>query len=238
MGIRRSFKRTISKILRKLQGKKGKLRLVVVLGGILFLILIAALITGVFYKSVSDYYVPPREIAEWDLPSVNADITEPPIASNTPATDESFEPKPSEEEEPTAEELPQTSTAETPEPDKGASATPTPESSESGDVPVQVSENDDKYIDSSIGNEEVIDDAWLDNKIKEHESELDPVDVEDFRAIIAKLDQGLIKGLASNGFTDEEAAQLIKHMKQNLTDEEYARSKELFKRYNYLLEDE
>lgn len=229
MGIRRAIKRAFNKFKRKLQGKKGKLRLVIVMGGIISVVLIAALITGVFYKPLSDHYVPPREIAEWDLPTPTpavVDVTNPTTSPNTPVAVDSPEPTPSEEQEPGNEPTPQTPTPETPK-----------TTSEPEDIPDKVSENDDKNIDANLEDAEVIDDTWLDNKIKEHESELDPVDLEDFKAIIAKLDQALIKELAAGGFTDEEAAQLIKHMKQNLTDEEYARSKELFKRYNYLLED-
>lgn len=240
MGNRRSFKRAVNRVVRKLQGKKGKLRLVIVLGGIMCLILSATLITGVFYKPLSDYYVPSREIAEWDLPApvpADVDITDSTENPDTPEAYEVPEPKPSDEQEPSAGTKPQQAADEKSKSDKDPSASQTPGLSVSNEVPGQSSENDGNHIVPDFEFVENIDELWLENKIKKYESEIDPVDLEDFRVILAKLDQALIKGLAAGGFTNEEAAKLIKHMKQNLTDKEYVRSKELFKRYNYLLED-
>jgi len=234
-----SIKRSLRKITRKLKGKKGKLRLAVVLGGIIIVILIAALITGVFYNPETDYYVPPKEIAEWDLPTPKDDETKnSAVASDKPAAYESSEPKPSEEQKQDTGTVPQETVDKTTKPEKDPDAFPTPGLNEpAGEVPGQASENEDDIIVPLIEDAEDIDELWIENKIKEHEAEIDPKDLEDFRAILAKLDQAFIKELAIDGFTNEEAVQLINHMKQNLTDKEYVRSKELFKRYNYLLED-
>lgn len=80
-------------------------------------------------------------------------------------------------------------------------------------------------------------DRWLERKIEEHRDEIDDEDLDDFRAIVAKLNQRYIKTLAMDGFTGEEQDALKEHMHQRLSDKEYARAKELFYKYSYLLEE-
>jgi hypothetical protein len=240
--ITRPFRRIAGKIRKKLQGKKGRLRLVIIIGGLLSIILVATLVTGAFRNPVTDHYIAPKEIAELDLPSPTqndvegSEITIPEVVS-TPEVKETPIVNSSEAVDATA-----TSEPNTPSPSPKATSAPasnTPISSQ--ETTAQASPVASPPADSPTAavtdKEPELNNNWLDNKIKEHESELDPDDVEDFKAIIAKLDQAHIEKLASGGFTEEEIALLIKHMRQNLTDNEYTRSKELFSRYNYLLEE-
>lgn len=78
---------------------------------------------------------------------------------------------------------------------------------------------------------------WLERKIEEHKDEIDELDLKDFRAIITKLDQPYIKQLAVDGFTGEEQGKLKAHLLERLTDSEYERGKELFRKYSYLLDE-
>ena len=76
--------------------------------------------------------------------------------------------------------------------------------------------------------------SWMERAIQANKDRIDPTDLADFRAIIAKLDQGMIYSMANDGFNGEEQIQLKSHMRANLTDGEYERSKGLFREYSFV----
>ena len=79
--------------------------------------------------------------------------------------------------------------------------------------------------------------AWVDQKIKEYEDQIDPADLEDFRTIIGKLDMGHVTEILEGGFTEENQNRLREYLLSRLTPDEYERAKELFITYSYLLFD-
>lgn len=78
--------------------------------------------------------------------------------------------------------------------------------------------------------------SWMERAIQANKDRIDSTDLADFRAIIAKLDQGMIYSMANDGFDGEEQIQLKSHMRANLTDGEYERSKGLFREYYFVFE--
>lgn len=78
---------------------------------------------------------------------------------------------------------------------------------------------------------------WIDRRIAEVEAEVLPEDLADFKAIVGKLDVEYIDGLVDEGLDEERKAELRSYLQSRLTEEEYARAKELFLDYNALLFD-
>lgn len=79
---------------------------------------------------------------------------------------------------------------------------------------------------------------WLELRIEKHKAEIQSQDLEDFRAITAKLDQTYVQSLSIDGFTVEEQAALKDYLHSKLTETEYGRAKQLFSTYSYLMEEE
>lgn len=77
---------------------------------------------------------------------------------------------------------------------------------------------------------------WIETAIAKNRDRIDDADLADFRAIIAKLDQSAIYGWAGDGFTGDEQTLLIEHLHARLSDTEYARAKELFRTYSFVLD--
>lgn len=78
---------------------------------------------------------------------------------------------------------------------------------------------------------------WVEMKIQKHKDEIDPQDLEDFRRIFPRIDQGYIQSLTVDGLTSDETDELKVYLGRTLGGD-YERAKELFYRYNYLLSDD
>ena len=78
--------------------------------------------------------------------------------------------------------------------------------------------------------------SWMEMAIEANRDKIDQKDLDDFYAIIAKLDQTQIYAWADNGFTGEEQKLLISHLHARLNDSEYVRAKQLFSEYNFILD--
>ncbi len=76
--------------------------------------------------------------------------------------------------------------------------------------------------------------SWIDKKLDEYESDIDPSDVSDIKRIYSKIDIGYVQGLSENGMTDEATNKIKEYLRKTLGSD-YERAKELFYTYSYLL---
>lgn len=79
---------------------------------------------------------------------------------------------------------------------------------------------------------------WVERKIEEHRDEILDEDLADFRRIYSKVDIGYVQSFGKDGYTDEETEQLRAYLRSTLGGADYERSKILFYRYSYILEEE
>jgi len=90
--------------------------------------------------------------------------------------------------------------------------------------------------------EAIVDDAvaatgtWMQMTIEANRDKIDDGDLDDFYAIIGKLNQSEIYAWANEGFTGEEQKLLVAHMHSRLSDVEYERAKQLFSTYRFILD--
>lgn len=78
---------------------------------------------------------------------------------------------------------------------------------------------------------------WMELQIAKYQDQIDAGDLASFRSIVAKLDQGYIQTLATEGFAKDEVAQLKEHLLARLSPAEYEESKYLFNTYKFVLEE-
>lgn len=76
--------------------------------------------------------------------------------------------------------------------------------------------------------------SWIDKKLDEYKSDIDPSDVSDIKRIYSKIDIGYVQGLSDNGMTDEATNKIKEYLRKTLGSD-YERAKELFYTYSYLL---
>lgn len=79
---------------------------------------------------------------------------------------------------------------------------------------------------------------WMEAKLEKYRFDVREEDYADFQAILAKLDQPYIETLIRDKLTEDDEVLLRIHLHERLTDVEYARSKDLFYDYAWILSEE
>lgn len=113
----------------------------------------------------------------------------------------------------------QTTTSATPEPQNQSTTTPPDTDTTIEDNAIPVSKD------------------WLEVRIQANINEIDSQDLQDFRRIIAYLDQAYVGSLTKDGLEADEQKILLAHLHSRLSDADYGKSKALFYTYSYLLEE-
>ena len=78
---------------------------------------------------------------------------------------------------------------------------------------------------------------WADEKVNEHKDEIVDDDLDEGLSIGEKLDSDKIQELLEDGLTDEEEKELKSYLLETLTTEEYQALKDLYSKYNHILEE-
>lgn len=200
-------------------------------------------VQGTIISGTSDASTSEPDVQDSNTPGTSdASTSKPDVqGSNTPGTPDTSTSEPDVQ----GTIMPGTSDASSSQPERQGSTMP-----ETSDTSTQENPNDLSQVpnelsiiphDLSLGeiqNDDVAAmNAWLEMKIEEHKDEIDEEDLKDFKAIVAKLDQPFIKEMSVDGFDGEEQEELKMHLRERLTNDEYDRGKELFFKYNYLLDE-
>ncbi len=77
---------------------------------------------------------------------------------------------------------------------------------------------------------------WIDEQLAEYEGQIEEVDIETGKAIIAKLDIDYLNSLSEDGLTEEERQLAKDHLHSRLNDDEYATALSLYRQYIGLLQ--
>jgi hypothetical protein len=78
---------------------------------------------------------------------------------------------------------------------------------------------------------------WVNEKIRQHKDEIDKNDLADFRNIFSKINMGHVNTLLSDSAAGYGGIEVRVYLHSILSQDEYARAKQLFARYNGLIYD-
>lgn len=94
--------------------------------------------------------------------------------------------------------------------------------------------DEEAYLDDEII--EYMGDEYVDKMIQEHRDEIADEDIIFGLSIADRIDSNMVYSYMEDGLTDKERGEISDYLQSILTEVEYAKLKELFHKYNYILE--